>query len=559
MQKKRIIASLLLGASVACTMSAVGYAQTVDSGLPIRTKESIESKWSMYNPEVYQGEAYDEVPVISTDKYTPGKVNINYLRGGLARANFYRYISGLPDNLELEEDYSKSAQYGAVISAAVYGNLTHEPRQPAYMDNDFFYTAKSSARGSNLITVDGSRGNKTAKAIDRYMGGSIFDLFKEEYYGSDKNGYGKDRLTYGPDLQLLHPYLKKIGIGLASRNNQASYAVLDFTDLSSRDVFNYSYIPYPAQGDFPADVFSPNQAWTIILSYSSFSNITNEVYIELTRQSDQYKWTTRSTDDSHLLYLNLQLGENSGERIHFQPKELDKIRDGDVFTVKVTGLRTSSDEPAELKYDVKFFYINKPPVDLDDKEKPSSKPPVPEATVPADTGNTGAPNEKSSEIRFSDITGHWSESTVQWGITNGIVDGYTDGKFRPDSQVSEEEFLSMLLKAFDQKANSTSGAQWSDSLYTFAVQHKYPVKGAENRAARSQLITRESMAEIIAAADGAPLLKDKAIDYLLSKSYAEGRSNESGIAGFAGQEGLTRAEALQLIRNVKEHGMKVLQ
>ncbi len=29
--------------------------------------------------------------------------------------------------------------------------------------------------------------------------------------------------------------------------------------------------------------------------------------------------------------------------------------------------------------------------------------------------------------------------------------------------------------------------------------------------------------------------------------------------GFAAQKGLTRAEALQLIRNMKEHGMKSLQ
>ncbi|GAA4835973.1 hypothetical protein GCM10023310_11850 [Paenibacillus vulneris] len=556
--KKRIIACLLLGASMACTISAVGYAQTVDSGLPVRTKESIESKWATYNPEGYQGQIYDEIPVISTEKYSPGKVNISYLRGGLARANFYRYISGLPDNLELEEGFSRSAQYGAVISAAVYGNLTQEPKQPKNMDNDFYYIARSSARNSNVITVDASRGNKAAKAIDRYMGGSIFDLFKEEYYGADKSGYGKDRLTTGPNLQLLDPYLKKIGIGLASRDNQAYYTVLDFTDLSSRDVFNYSYIPYPAQGYFPADVFRENQAWTIMLSSASFSQIKDEVYVELTRQSDQYKWTSRSTDDSHRLYLNLQLGVNWGDRIHFQPKELDKIRDGDVFTVKVTGLKTSSDEAAELKYDVKFFYINKVSVEPDDKEKPSSRPSAPEATVPADTGNKGEPNQKPSDIQFPDIAGHWSESTVKWGIAKGIVDGYADGKFQPDRQVSEEEFLSMLLKAFGHKTDSNSGAGWSDSLYTFAMEHKYPVKGAENRAARSQMITRESMAEIVAAADGEPLLNDEAIGYLLTKSYAEGRT-DNGAAGFAGQEGLTRSEALQIIRNVQEHGIKSLQ
>ncbi|WP_282936979.1 S-layer homology domain-containing protein [Paenibacillus sp. RC67] len=544
---RRAILSLLLGMSLTLIYAGVGYAESVESKLPLRSKEEIIGRWKMYSPDNYKVNPFTETPRI-TDVYAPGKVNIRYLEGGVARANFYRFISGLPDNLELSEDLSDRIQYGAVVTSAVYGNLNHVVAKPADMNDEFFEKASNALKKSSSVAIKETSPNLLAASVDMYMNSSL-----------DGNSINR----YGNNLDLLKPYMKKIGFGIAPgiQNTQTFYSSMSFTDDVSPEPIDYSFVPYPAQGNFPADVFKPSNKWTILLNPYQFIHDSKDIVIQLTRQTDQRTWSSKNAwNSNHIRVSNFK----DFSQIDFIPEELDSIKDNDVFSVKVTGLKSYTGFETEINYNINFFYINKP---VSESKTETSSPvstisnindPLPgEKAVPISNGNAQIP--PASDIRFSDIAGHWSESTVQWGITNGIVDGYTDGKFKPDSQVSEEEFLSMLFKVFDQKANSTSGAAWSDSLYAFAVQHKYPVKGVENRAARSQLITRESMAEIIAAADGAPLLKDKAIDYLLSKSYAEGRSNESGIAGFSGQEGLTRAEALQLIRNVKEHGMSTLQ
>jgi len=50
-------------------------------------------------------------------------------------------------------------------------------------------------------------------------------------------------------------------------------------------------------------------------------------------------------------------------------------------------------------------------------------------------------------IDLSDLHGHWSESVVRSAIALGYVEGYEDGTFRPDKQVTGQAFLTMLAKA----------------------------------------------------------------------------------------------------------------
>ena len=465
----------------------------------------------------------------------------------MARANFYRYISGLPDNLKLSRDISERIQYGSVVTSAVYGNLNHVVARPADMNDEFFERASIALEQSSIATLKEASPNLLAASVDLYM-------------DSSRDGTSINR--YGDHLDLLKPYLKEVGFGLtpSTQNEHTYYSTMSFAEEVNPVPLDYSFIAYPAQGNFPADVFKPNNKWTILLNSSQFIHDSKDITVQLTRQSDQRTWSSKNEWNHHHLTTGIF---KDFSQIDFTPEDLDSIRDNDVFTVKVTGLKSSAGFETEISYNVNFFYINKPA--SEQKNENTSTPAISNPTNSSTSGENSTAIPKgngqdvaAADIQFPDIAGHWSESTVKWGIAKGIVDGYADGKFQPDRQVSEEEFLSMLLKAFEHKTDSNSGAGWSDSLYTFAVEHKYPVKGAENRAARSQMITRESMAEIVAAADGEPLLKDEAIGYLLSKSYAEGRT-DNGAAGFAGQEGLTRSEALQIIRNVQEHGIKSLQ
>lgn len=55
---------------------------------------------------------------------------------------------------------------------------------------------------------------------------------------------------------------------------------------------------------------------------------------------------------------------------------------------------------------------------------------------------------------FSDVNGHaYYGKAISWAKQAGIVNGYGDGTFRPDANVTREEFAAMLAN-FAKKYNS---------------------------------------------------------------------------------------------------------
>jgi len=49
---------------------------------------------------------------------------------------------------------------------------------------------------------------------------------------------------------------------------------------------------------------------------------------------------------------------------------------------------------------------------------------------------------------FTDIRGHWAEKTILEMVSRGILDGYPDGKFRPDEPVKVDQFIKMLMLSY---------------------------------------------------------------------------------------------------------------
>jgi hypothetical protein len=157
---------------------------------------------------------------------------------------------------------------------------------------------------------------------------------------------------------------------------------------------------------------------------------------------------------------------------------------------------------------------------------------------------------------FSDVKNHWAKATIAWAMDKKIVSGYPDGTFRPDQQVSEAEFLTMFVNAFGFDSQA-SKLKWPEPIYNYVVELNYPVKGATDIKQRSVQINRLLVAEIITGANGVNFSGNNAIQYILGKKLSNGKVSPT-ISGYVGADKLTRAEAVQFIKNVLDQGMSKL-
>ncbi len=49
---------------------------------------------------------------------------------------------------------------------------------------------------------------------------------------------------------------------------------------------------------------------------------------------------------------------------------------------------------------------------------------------------------------FSDIENHWAKNEIEIWIEKGLIKGYSDGTFRPDSNITRAEFVTLINRAF---------------------------------------------------------------------------------------------------------------
>lgn len=170
------------------------------------------------------------------------------------------------------------------------------------------------------------------------------------------------------------------------------------------------------------------------------------------------------------------------------------------------------------------------------------------------TGAGGA----SAAVTFKDIDNHWAKTTIEWGVEKGIVKGYSNGTFMPNQNVTEAEFIRMLVVGVtgEDLEDTYITDRWSEKYYNLLHFKNYPLMGYADLNLRNSYITRTQVAEIIASADGVHYTGDQAIQYVMGKKYALGRiKGEQSIKSYMGHITITRAEVLQVIKNLHDHGM----
>ncbi|CAN7716889.1 S-layer homology domain-containing protein [Paenibacillus sp. LjRoot153] len=174
----------------------------------------------------------------------------------------------------------------------------------------------------------------------------------------------------------------------------------------------------------------------------------------------------------------------------------------------------------------------------------------------------------SITVTLSDTKGHWAAKTIDTFVKLHVIEGYGDGSFNPDGNITRAEFAIILSRVFDIKAEGNTSAGMKDVANHWA---KDAIKNLANAGVISgyedgtfkpnNMITREEMVVLLSRLlnldnVSKDVTKGKFND--LEGSYAAEEIKAEAQAGiisgeadgtFDAKNNATRAEALQIILN----------
>ncbi len=158
----------------------------------------------------------------------------------------------------------------------------------------------------------------------------------------------------------------------------------------------------------------------------------------------------------------------------------------------------------------------------------------------------------NADMAFSDLpSSHWAYSNVQTLVDDGTINGYTDGTFRPDANVTRAEFVKMIGKtdkAFDKPFADING-HWA---YDYIMYSDMDVEGTSFNP--DVPITRNDVINLLWKRAGSPEAAAPSIITNQSTkagaaawAYSYGIMNGDDGVNLRLQDGVTRAEASALI------------
>lgn len=123
----------------------------------------------------------------------------------------------------------------------------------------------------------------------------------------------------------------------------------------------------------------------------------------------------------------------------------------------------------------------------------------------AENNTNNSNNEEPVEVNFSDLSSaQWAESSIKYLAGKGIVSGRGDGKFYPNDVMTREEFVKLVVLAFDAyDASATasfddvSADSWSYSYIASAARLGIVTGNENNEFDPAGSITRQDMAVIM--------------------------------------------------------------
>ncbi|WP_052723563.1 S-layer homology domain-containing protein [Paenibacillus wulumuqiensis] len=153
---------------------------------------------------------------------------------------------------------------------------------------------------------------------------------------------------------------------------------------------------------------------------------------------------------------------------------------------------------------------------------------------------------------FKDVPSqYWGYTAIQWGVQEQIIQGYPDQTFHPAGKVNKQEYLTMLLRAYqpsDLDTTKESGG-WAAPYLDYAS--KLGWKGVPSSASGKEVLTRGQAAIYMTNAVGKNYSETDSIRYLLDQNLVTGKTSAT-VKGFHRNDPVTRAEAVTMIQRMHQ-------
>ena len=168
----------------------------------------------------------------------------------------------------------------------------------------------------------------------------------------------------------------------------------------------------------------------------------------------------------------------------------------------------------------------------------------------------------------TDYGQHWASKEIQYLVDEGIVDGYPDGSFRPNKDVTRAEFMKMINGAFDLRKegkvpfSDVNTGDWYYNYIAVGTGEGYITGYEDNTVRPNRTITRQEAATMVGKALGLKELNQANMNFTDSNNisnWADGWINavveEEYMQGypegtFLPKKEISRAETAKIIINV---------
>ncbi|HHY72162.1 MAG TPA: cadherin-like domain-containing protein [Bacillus bacterium] len=412
----------------------------------------------------------------------------------------------------------------------------------AYQDMDGDVEAESTFKwyqagdqnGSNAVSITGAT-NTTYKLVSNDIGKYIaFEVTPVATTG-DTIGISVKSPYYGP--------IQSSANGSSTSGDSSSASLLSSNSYFIQALMG-GIIEYEgAKIVIPANAFRNN--FTVVIT-----NVTNTTNLPIQENSqlisDVYEITKDQVGNfDKVVTITLPFDKSKYDKTNFTVS-IFWFNEATKEWVELENVKTdekSGKVSGEVNHFTKFAILATKKADLPTEEqKEATQPPT---------------------VSFIDIKGHWAEKEIVDLVSKGVIKGFPDGSFKPNSNISRAEFASIAVRALDLtceqgKAFVDTTDHWAKDCISTAVANGIVAGMDADKFAPNAPITREQMAAIIARAakldaqEAGTAFKDDAQISAWAKSFVDAAAKHQLVGGFPDgsfnpKGKATRAEAVVMI------------